>query len=372
MKNTARIAAAVIAALAPASAPARAQQEGSAQEAQPEPGFCQFVDGVADAETALLVAPDLFTAIGVINAGEADGDTPLGAPKGRFQLGIEYDFIDLWKGLELQSRARAACKRYRAQTALESAVRAGPEVGAAPALAARAEVLAASLPHAEKLLAALREDLREARATLDEVDVVRLRLDELRQSARNAVLARERVETLPHGNVGSLVEAIELFREADAEVEEIEGGLRSLDAWSLEVRGGYDEIFDVDQEVPLFGMLTLRFDIGGLWVPGANRRAAAGRKRWIEEDVMSADRRVSELLGHLRSIRNAERVRLDEVTLLVNDLARQLDEVQVLGTSRVRRYETFLFFEIVRLQGEKAYLETHLAEIDKLLGSVGP
>ena len=48
------------------------------------------------------------------------------------------------------------------------------------------------------------------------------------------------------------------------------------------------------------------------------------------------------------------------------------DEVQVLGTSRVRRYETFLFFEIVRLQGEKAYLETHLAEIDKLLGSVGP
>ena len=365
MRTSAAIAGALAAVLAPGAAPAQ-------EKAPPDPGYCQYVEGVAGAESALLVAPDLFTSIGVINVGQGEGDVPLGEPKGRFMLGIEYDFIDLWKGLELRERAETECRRYRAQSALEAAGRAGADVGAAPAFAARAEVLAASLPVAEKLLASLRDDMREARATLDEVDVVRLRLDELRQEARGAALAQERVQALPHGEVGTLVEVIAAFREADAKVEEIEGGMRALDAWSLELRGGYDEIIGVDQDLPVFGLLTLTFDLGGFWVGGNNSRAAAGRKRWVEEDVMSADRRVSELIGQLRSVRMAEQARLEEVTLLANDLARQLDEVRVLGTARVRRYETFLFFEITRLRGEKAYLETHLAEIDRILGAVEP
>jgi hypothetical protein len=339
-------------------------------QATKDPGYCQYVNGVADANTALLVAPELFISLGVINAGEAEGGTPLGSPKGRLTLGVEYDFVELWKGLDLQDRAAAECRRYKARSALESAVRAGGEVGAAPALAARARVLAESLPHAERLLEGLREEVREAAATRDEVDVVRLRLDELRQETRGVVVAQARVESLPYGQGGTLVGVIDAYRAADTELEEIEGGLRKLDAWSLEVRGGYDEIFDVDQTTPLFGLVTLSFDLGGLWVPGANKSAAEGRRRWIEEDVMGADRRVSELIGQLHTVRQAEQARLEEVSLLVNDLTAQLDEVRELGTRRVRRYETFLFFELTRLRGEQAYLQAHLGEIDGIIGTV--
>ena len=345
-------------------------EEDAAAAARADPGFCRYVRGVAGAQSALLLAPEIFGTVGVVNVGEAEGTTPLGRPKGRVMLGLEYDLVELWKGLEVQNRAEAECRRYVAQMALDAAVRAGGDVGAAPALAARAEVLAAALPHAERLVESLRYEVQEARATIDELDVVRLRLDDLRREAREAALARQRVEVLPYGQGDSLVGVLDAYRAADAEVESIEGGLRNLDAWKLRLRGGYDEILDVEQERPFFGLVTLTFDLGGLWVPGANGRAAEGRRRWLEEDVMGADRRVSELIGQLHALRDAERARLDEVKLLAGDLAAQLDEVRKIESSRVRGYESFLFFELTRLRGEQAYLEAHLAEIDRIIGAV--
>jgi hypothetical protein len=366
----------------PASPPPPAQPPAQRQQLQAPagavaagvPGYCQYIEGVADAEGALLIAPEIFGAAGMINVGQAEGGdgVALGAPRGRLMLGLEWDLIEIWRGFDVHSRADALCRRYRAQSALEIAVRAGPDVGSAPALAARAKVLAEALPAAEALVDALHGDVREARATVDELDVVRLRLDELRSEARNVVLAQQRMEALPYRNGGALTQVLADYRKADDEVEEIEGGLRSLDAWSFELRGGIDEVLGVEQDVPLFGLATLTFDIGGLWVPSANSRAREGRKRWVAEDVMGPDRRIAELVSQLRSVRDAERARLKEVALLAEDLGVQLREVRSLGTSHVRRYESFLFFELVRLQGEKAYLEAHLEEIDRIMGNVEP
>lgn len=335
-------------------------------------GYCKWVKGVAGAESALLLAPEIFGSAGMVNVGEAEGDVPLGEPRGRLMLGLEYDFVELWKGFEVQARAEAQCRRYEARTVLEGAVRAGTEVGAAPAFAARARALSAALPRAEALVAELHEDVQLARATIDELDVIRLRLDELRKEARDAAVAMERVQALPHGSGGPLVESIQAFREADARLEAKEGTLRNLNAWSLSVRGGYDEILDIEQDEPWFAQVTLRFNLGGFWVPSANGRAAEGRREWIEQDVMGADRRVSELVDHLHAVRRAEQARLEEVSLLVGDLSGQLEEIRAIDTRRTRRYEGFLFFELARLEGEQAWLEAHLQEIDRILGSVDP
>lgn len=360
----------------PTPPPADRPQAGGAPEAgavaSGVPGYCQYVESVADAEAALLQAPDIFGSVGAINAGEGEGGTAFGKPRPRVMAGVEYDFVELWRGFDVQSRAEALCRRYRAQSALEVAVRAGADVGAAPALAARAKVLAEALPSAEALVDALRGDVREARATVDELDVVRLRLDELRSQARDVALAQQRIEGMPFRDGGAISDVVLAYRKADDEVERYDGGLRSLDAWSLEVRGGYDEIIGVDQKVPLFGLVTLTFDLGGLWTPGANSRAREGRQRWVAEDVMGPDRRVAELVQQLQSVRAAQNARLQEVSLLVDDLGAQLREVKSLGTNRVRRYESFLFFELVRLQGEQAYLQAHLEEIERILGTVHP
>src|SRR5688572_1030969 len=70
-----------------------------------EPGYCAFVRGVGEAESALLLAPDVFASVGVVNAGEAGGgttDVPLGNPTPRLTAGLSYDAVGLYRGLAVR------------------------------------------------------------------------------------------------------------------------------------------------------------------------------------------------------------------------------------------------------------------------------
>lgn len=345
---------------------------GFAQEAaEDESGYCKFVRGVAAADSALLYAPELFTSFGAINVGEAEDGTAFGTPKLRLTIGARYDLIELYQGMKVGDRAEAECRRYRAERALEAAVRAGDRVGAGPALAARAAVLADALPMAEKLLASLDGDVRNARATVDELSATQLRVDALRAQAAETEVERGRLESMPHAEARPLVDVIGSFRSSDDRLEELEGTLRRTEAWSFELAGGYDEVFDVDQDVPLFAIATLTFDLGGLWQGAGNERAREGRREWISSDVMGVDRRVSDLLLELRAIREGERKRLAEVTTLLGDLETQLGSIEGLHTERVRRYHSYLWFEVTKLRAERAYLDAHVRELGLILGAMG-
>ena len=350
-----------------------ARAEEPAGEAR-EPGHCAFVRGVSDAEAAVLLAPDVFASVGVVNAGEADGSggVPLGGPTPRLTAGLSYDVVGLYRGLTVRRRAEAECERYRAFSALRAAVMRGPDVGAEAALAARARVLEAALPEAEQLLASLREDMKEGRATLDELNALQLRLDGLRALAHETAKERERLATLPRPSERPLATFLEELRVADDRVEEASASLRSASAWNVRLRGGYDELVNVRQDVPLFGMLTLSYNLGNLWQPAANSRARDGRRRALEEDVEGVSQEVARLLGELRAAHRSEETRLREVSVLVSDLEGQLRDIQAMETAKVRRYRDYLMLELARLRAEQAWLKTHVAELSRFLGEEQP
>lgn len=355
----------------PASAPSMGT--GSPPE-DVDVGYCRFVRGVADAEAAVLMAPDVFLMAGAVNAGEASGSSaPLGSPKLRLTAGVGYDLVDFYRGLTLRRRAEADCRRHQVLSALQAAVQAGATgIGTEAALAARAAVLEAALPQGEQLLTGLREDVREGRATLAELNALQLRLDSLRALASDT--ARERAllasrAPLPNRPLSALL--LEL-READDAVEERSAGLRAAAAWEVRLRGGYDEVFDVRQDVPLFGTLTVSYNLGGLWQSGANTRAREGRRAAAEEEVEGIHRRVALLLQELRAAREAEQTRLRELTVLVTDLEGQLRGIDALETSRARRYRDYLLLELAKLRAEQAYLKAHVEGLDAFLGAEGP
>ncbi|RKG59091.1 hypothetical protein D7V80_37700 [Corallococcus sp. CA054B] len=339
-------------------------------------GYCERVRGTAKAEAALELAPEVFASVGAVNAGDAasgSDDSPLGSPKLRVTAGLGYDFVGLYRGRTLRSRAEAECRRYQALAALQSAVEQGPRLGEAAALDARARALATSLPRAEELVAQLRDDLRDGGATLEELNAVQVRLDHLRSLARATAQARERLAlepALPEGQTLSTL--LSAFEAADDQVEVLSGGLRTSDAWRLSVRGGYDEVFDVDQSTPLFGQLTLGYNLGQLWQGRANAQAREGRRLESRDAVDGAPRRVRQLLGELRIAEQSEQQRLGEVSALVSDLQGQLREVEQLQTRQVRRFRDYLLLELARLQAEQAYLGAHLETLRTLLGGAGP
>ncbi|HSP77814.1 MAG TPA: hypothetical protein VLQ93_04760 [Myxococcaceae bacterium] len=350
---------------------ARAQEpEG---EAPREPGYCAFVRGVADSESALLLAPEVFASVGAVNAGTASGvEVPLGRPTPRLTAGLGYDFMGLYRGLALRRRAEAECERYRALSSLKATLARGLDVGAESALGEQARVLEAALPEAEQLLASLREEVREGRATLEELNALQIRLDDLRALVAETQMKRDRLGALPPLARRPLSEYLQELRVADARVEELSSGLRRSEAWGVQVRGGYDELFGVAQAVPVFGVLTVSYNLGHLWQPKYEARAREGRRRALEEDVEGVSQEVARLLRELRTAWRTEATRLREVSVLVADLAGQLGELQALETTKVRRYRDYLMLELARLRAEQAWLKTHVTELARFLGEEHP
>ncbi|HYO55367.1 hypothetical protein [Archangium sp.] len=339
-----------------------------------DPGYCAFVRGVGDAESAVLLAPDVFASVGVVNAGETGGGggVPLGGPTPRLTAGLDYDFVGLYRGLSIRRRAEAECERYRALSALRAAAKRGVDVGADAALAARAQVLEAALPKAEQLLASLREDVREGRATVEELTALQLRLDGLRALAHETVKERERLAALPRPAERPLSAWLQDFRAADDRVEAESASLRRASAWTVRLRGGYDELINVRQDVPLFGALTVSYNLGSPWQPSANERAREGRRRSLEEDVEGVSQDVARLLRELRAAHSEEEARLREVSVLVTDLEGQLKDLQAMETAKVRRYRDYLVLELARLRADSAWLKTHVAELGRFLGEERP
>ncbi|MFY2564475.1 hypothetical protein ACN469_43200 [Corallococcus terminator] len=336
-------------------------------------GYCDWVGGLGDAEAALELAPEVFGSFGAVNTGEAEGGLPLGKPKLRVTAGLSYDFVGLYRSSKIHRRAAADCRRHQALSMLLTAVRQGSGLGEDSALEARARVLQDALPRAEALVTALRDDLRDGRATLEELNAMQVRLDNLRSLSTDTTLARERLAARPAFPPGQRLESLLAeLRAADDAMEVAAGSLRRAKAWELSIRGGYDEVFDLDQDVPLFGQVMLTYDLGHLWQGKANARARDGRRRSTLHEVEGVHQQVSELLVELRSRHRMEESRLREVSSLVTDLEGQLREVEALQTREIRRFRDYLLLELARLRAEQAYLTAHVEALTAFLGTTRP
>jgi hypothetical protein len=272
----------------------------------------------------------------------------------------------------LRRRAEAECRRQRALLALQSALVAGADIGAAPALEARLAVLGHALPEGDRIIDALRADLQEGRATLEELNAVQLRVDALRALETQTLRARERVARLPPSSARPLSVLLQELRDADDEIERLSGKLRSSSAWGIRVRGGYDELLHTPQDLPLFGMITLSYNLGGWSQAAANERARRARPRAADEELEGLPQRVERLLQELRATRSSEETRLRELHTLVADLESQLRTLQSLETAKVRRFHDFVVLERARLQAELAWLQAHTESLGAFLGREPP
>jgi hypothetical protein len=339
-------------------------------------GACKFLRGVADAEADVLVGPELFGRFGGVNLVTAANDgTTFGTDKQRLMLGVNYSLGHLYRGLTVRKRGDAECRRETARAGLEAALYAGTDYGKGPALAAREEVLKTAVPEGEKILDEVREEVRKQSATIEELEAGRLRLDSLRAFLAQTVLERERLPpaVAQPSAQPALGQLLQEFRAADDQVEQIAARLRSATAWDLSLRGAYDRVYDVNQttSVPLFGMVEVTYNLGGLFQSGANARAREGRREREAEDLSGVDRRAAELLRQLKAMRSAEETRLREVSVLTADLQQQLEQVRKLQTARVRRFGEVLWFELTRLRAEQAFLKVHVKDLAAVLGESG-
>ena len=331
--------------------------------------YCRYTEGVAASEAALLRAPEIFGSVGHFSAVGSNLEPAAGVQTTRILAGLRYDLARLVRGNLLVRRARAECARYRAMSRLETALREGGDAAIAPALAAKLGVLRNLLPTLMQRMEGLRGDVTAARATVEDLQSFRIRVDALRESLAKAELELANWKPDPAEAERPLPVLLEEYWDADREVEEAEAALRRAHAFGLELKGGYEELLTVEQGVPLFGIVTLSYNLGHLWQGSANQRAKEGRDDWRRlRGGAPGSQRIAEALQKLEATRTAQRRRLEEVSVLARDIEEQLREVEKLETRKVSRFRDYLWVESARLEAERVFLERYVAELDRFLG----
>jgi hypothetical protein len=327
----------------------------TAAPARADDGYCDFVQGVASAESAISLSPAVFAQFGQIESPSvvavADGSSL------RFIGGLRWSLSGVYEGLVLRARAKADCRRHQAFEHVrgETLYR---------ALEARAKVLEEALPQAEKQLAAATADFEARRATAQEATATRLRIEELRRAAQET---RRAMRELPAPGGGDATGALGAFHRADDDVERHDARLRRARGIDLNVRLGIDQFLESsgtgESSSGTFAVVSLGVNLGLLFQGGGNSRAAAGRKRLVRtgRDPISVEA-TNELM-------EATARRAEDTAALEADLNRQMEALNRIGGDEGRRFRQIIWFDLVKARAERAYHEAHLAALKQVLGS---
>lgn len=319
-------------------------------------GYCDYVQGVAASESALLLAPDLFTSFGYVDQLNVAA-TPGGSSDDlRFTLGFTYRLSGLYQARLVRQRARAECARHNALSAVNGET-------THRALSAKAEVLEQAMTEADRMLSRATDDLERRRTTRQELIATRLRVEALRSQT---AATRRQLESTPGADDRSMKRALASYYAADGEVERREGSLRSARAWDISVRVGYDKYLANDESSPYFAMVSANFNLGWFLQGSANRRAAAGRRAIVRDERGISG--VDATAARLRSLLAIDRKRAEETAALVDDLDKQLKALRALDGESSRRLIETVWFEWVEARAEHAYLTTHVASLEQIVG----
>jgi len=339
--------------------PAAAAAQPGAAPGAPDPGagaddgYCDHVQGVAAAESATLLAPDVFGSFGYVDQAAIVTAPDSTSNDLRLTLGISYDASKVYQGVLTRSRAKADCRRHQALARVQGAT-------THQALEAKAAVLDGALAEAARILAEADDDLASRRATAQDVTATRLRVDQLRAMAAET---RRALASLPPPPPGSLTGALAAYQGADAEVESIQARLRRARAFDLGVRFGYDKFLDGDDESPYFALVAFRVNLGVVLQGSGNARAAAGRRRMAQGAAGELDATMT----RMREILSIQQEREAQTAIIVADLDKQLDALRGVGGESGRRLRNTVWFEWVKAKAEHAYLASHVASLRQVL-----
>ena len=329
-------------------------------DAPADDGYCDYVEGVASATAAPLVAPEVFGQFGYIEQAPFAINPTATSDNLRAIGGVRYSLTNLYGGLATKDRGQADCRRHSALLRVRGA-------SAARALAARVAVYDEAQGEADKIMNEVESDLQAKRTTAQEATATRLRVEELRSLSADA---RRELAALPPPDDRPLSSVLAKFQSADAAMEDADARVRTSQAYDVSVRFGFDQFLEgPNQSTQYFAVLQLGINLGALWMPGSNRQAAAGRSRYVRSghDPLGADATVEMLRGMI----DVESKRAEQTSALVADLDRQLEALARVGGEDSKRYRQTVWFDYIKAKADLAYLKAHVKALREVVGEEG-
>jgi hypothetical protein len=353
--------------------PSLARAQTAADYTDDGDAYCAFTKNVANAETALLVTPQLFLDYGQVNGNDittGSGGLTSAPPTDRLTFGARYSLVaGLLRGVFNRQRAGADCDRYRAASGLSRFLVENREQVSPSSLDAKLAILRAAMPKAQEILGRLRSSVEHAHATVEELEATQVRVDDLEATLMQAETLRAGLPS--RTSLPAPEQLLRRHRDADAEMERYESRLRLTEAFDVQVRGGLDYFFGIRDQNPYFAVVSLSINPAIVYLPFAESAAAKGRERAVRLENDAVEQKTELLASRLRALLAGERKRLSEVRVLLSDVEGRIRAIESIESDKLRRFREAMWFDWVKLKAEHEFLRVHTSELAASLGEGG-
>jgi hypothetical protein len=288
--------------------------------------YCEFVRATAASQSAIEKSPWLFADGGVIpvhvlgGVSSADVATPTAYP--RILAGAGFSPTTFYRGVMGSKYANAECERYRVALQLRLLAALDADSFAAPGWSAKIAVLQEALPQAQAILDKIKKNVAIGQATMQDLDAATLRMDALQELQADA---RERLAGLPA--LGTV------------------------------------------QPFPFFAEVGITLIPGWLAQGTAEERASTARAQWSAAQTEREAAQARLAIDKVKELLDADAKRLKQVLILRADLEQRTKALADLGAQKATDYADYVWFDLVRVRSEVAYLTAHVNALTAALRS---
>lgn len=329
-------------------------QLGYQPSSNPRSQWCRYLDNDAAARATILRAPTV--------SADINND-------GRKSAGLSYDVMDIARARLIETTAEAKCRRYQANAALNRIVVIAPNDLTRAGYAAKAKLISRRSSSLQAIKTLVKRELRTGNLDRTQATTLTLAADKvLSDGAQAASEAAKRQGGAAYDmkNVSNL--AAQLFK-AERDLADINSNIRSADAVSVNLEGGWREGFIQNglrvQKNSLFGGVKFSVKLGAFNPARTSYETAANRARinalrsepgsifWKVNELISAHQRARSGLVTSRNQLTSARVNAARLkaTLPANDPA-----------YLAHRYKTEI--EIIKLDAEIAGINSSIRQLD--------
>jgi hypothetical protein len=335
-----------------------------------ESAYCRKVHARASADAALLYAPTARAeALKLPTAIQPGGriDSTGQGNNYQFRAGLSISAIQIYKGTRMTPVADADCAHHEAVFAAQELLSLGMEVGRLAALRSQAAYLESHRAVWEEITHKMDERFEAKTTTLLEATDVRTRAATV--ARRHAQLGAEiaRLEAMgiqgPHASIAQLMHAVDASAmRYEREVSHV----RSLDAWDLNVTGGYvPPVMDAPRS-DFFGLVQVSYNLGGPWRNAAESRYLAARAEELKDAKYELRRQLVQFREQAkRSSVHAKR----ELEIVERGLALLKADRAAIESSEapsVFYARSMLDLELIGAEAERVFLTTLIRELSRV------
>lgn len=316
---------------------------------------CERLRAEARAEAVVLYAPRI-TVEGARAPSVIDAGDPVGVTDGlQARASLGFSTTDALRGRAIERLADAECVRTIAADRAGRVLGVGVRFGELTATRAEIAFLEQKLPEIDAFVGDAVERFEHQRATAVEVDELRTRRASFRirlTAARREVGELELLEQQGAAGVPALAALAKDVRSAEIELDRRRAALRSIAAWTFDVRAGVAG----GEKADWFAVVELGYSLGQPFQAKANRRAIRAR----EAEVVADDRALAGQLDHMKTAMQRSVADLTaEVTTLDTELAVQIgerDRIAAVANDASKPLVARFTFEIFELEARRTYL----------------